>query len=121
MMPQEKVEILRASCCVAGADQNTSGAEKQLLEKLAGQIGVGQASLSAMIERSETDPEFHKSQFDILKTEPTKTMAILIEVAIADGTISDSEKEVLINLGANLGVEAAIVKQLVDAAANRTG
>jgi tellurite resistance protein len=118
MMPQEKVEILRASCCVAGADQNTSGAEKQLLEKLAGKIGVGAASLNAMIERSETDPEFHKCQFDILKTEPTKTMAILIEVAVADGTISDSETGVLTNLGANLGVDAAIVNQLIAAACN---
>ena len=113
MTPAEKVEVLRACCCVAGADQNTGLGEKDLLDRLAREIGVGRASLNAMIARSENDPDFHRQQFQILKANPEKSMSILIEVAAVDGVISDNERSILHTLGENLELTAQTVDSLI--------
>lgn len=116
-----KVEILRASCCVAGADGGSSDPENQILKKLAKEIGVGSASLGAMIDRAETDPDFHRQQFEILKAEPTSTMAILFQVALSDGVLTDDELLVLKNLADNLEVPAEVFQQLHEAASRSLG
>ncbi len=92
--------------------------EKAILRRLAREIGVGHASLNAMMERAETDPEVHKQQFAILKGEPTRAMAILIQVAVSDGTISDDEVAVLKKLADNLNVPDGVFDQLKVAAIN---
>ena len=120
MTPAEEVEILRACCCVAGADGDIGERELEILQQLAKNIGVGQASLQAMIERGKSDPEFHKKQFSILKSEPTRAMAILIQVATGDEDINEREAAVIYNLASNLGVEASIVEQLLHAAKNQS-
>ncbi len=79
-----QVEILRAACCVAGIDGDTTDRERRLLTHLADQIGVGQASLQAMIDRAERDKSFCDEQFLLLKTRPDKTLGILLKVALAD-------------------------------------
>ena len=53
-----QVAILRAACCVAGADGHTSDAEQRVVKRLADEAGVGDASLEAMIERFPKDLEF---------------------------------------------------------------
>ena len=111
-----KVEILRAACCVAGADGKTTEEELKLLLTLAKEIGVGQASLTAMIERAETDPDFHRNQFGILKAEPTQTLAILFQIATSDGQVGESETDVLRNLANNLEVPSEIFEQVKSAA-----
>lgn len=113
-----KVEVLRASCCVAGAGGDSSDAEKVILDRLAREIGVGRASLNAMIERAETDPDFHKQQFDILKAEPKETLAILFQVAMADNVITEDEVNVLRNLADNLNVPQDVFEQLRTVAAD---
>lgn len=118
MTPAEEVEILRACCCVTGADRKTTPEERVALEGLAKKIGVGRASLDAMIERGESDPEFHERQFAILKSEPTQTMAILLKIALSDQEIDADEVRVIQSLGDNLGVSREIVGQLVAAARN---
>ena len=74
-----KVEILRAACCVAGADGNLNDAEWGLLNRLAKETGVGQASLDAMVSRACRDQEFCNEQFRVLKADPKEAMAILLE------------------------------------------
>jgi len=116
MTPAEEVEILRACCCVAGANRNTCSEERKVLQGLAKKIGVGSASLNAMMERSESDPEFHQRQFAILKSEPTQTMATLLRVAVSDNHIDDEEIRVIHGLAKNLGVPEDTVNQLIQAA-----
>ena len=113
MMPMQKVEILRAACCVAGIEDGVSENEKTLLDKFAQEVGVGKASLTAMIERATTDPEFHKQQFRILKENPQQCLATVIQVAMSDGSVSDSESQVLKSLSDNLGVPSEIFNQLL--------
>ncbi len=100
----QKVEILRASCCVASADGETTPDERARLKSLADAMGVGDASLQAMIDRATRDPEFYKTQFGMLRDEPLKTLDILIESALANGQIKPSELEVLKKLADRLSI-----------------
>ena len=109
----QKVEVLRAACCVAGINGNLSEPEKTLLDKIAKEVGVGEASLNAMIERAQTDHDFHKDQFQILKENPQQCLATVLEVAMADGDISENEKTVLHSLAANLEVPSEVLDQLM--------
>ncbi len=114
MMPMEKVEILRACCCITGAGGTTSEQERTVLEKLAGQIGVGQASLQAMISRGETDPDFFREQFQVLKSDPQQTMKILIQSAMSDGELTSAENTMLVELSRNLGMPQQDLQHLMD-------
>ena len=104
MQSMKKVEVLRAACCVAGADGQTGDAERRILELLANEVGVGEASLSAMISRAEGDPEFWREQFRVLKFDPAETMQLLMSVALVDGELTDSESAVLKRLASQLEI-----------------
>ncbi len=113
MTPLQKVDLLRAACCVAGCDSETTAAERQLIDRLAKDIGVGAASVNAMIARAQTDPEFHRLQFQVMKKDPSQTMAILLEVAMADGKLTNAEINVLRGLSSNLEVAPAVFDELL--------
>ena len=113
MTPMQKVEVLRAACCVAGIDGGLDDKEQTLVEKIAKEVGVGQASLNAMIERASTDHDFHKQQFRILKENPQQCLATVLEVAMADGKVSENEKTVLQSLANNLEVPSEVFDQLM--------
>lgn len=119
MDPSTEVEILRACCCVAGADGQCGEPENQIINKLARAIGVGRASLDAMIERAETDQDFYKKHFEILKAEPTQALATLFQVALADGVLVEQEVSMLQHLAGNLGVPSEIFEE-VKLAASKT-
>jgi tellurite resistance protein len=108
-----KLELLRAACCVAGSDGEVTESEKVLVDKLAKEIGVGQASLNAMLDRAKADPEFYKEQFRVLKAEPSEAMAVLLEVSLADGKVDETESNVLRELASRLNVPAPVFEQLV--------
>ena len=114
MMPMEKVEVLRACCCVTGMGGETTPEERAFLSKLAGQVGVGQASLDAMISRGETDPQFYQEQFKVLKVDPEQALAILIEAAKCDGSFSPEEMTTLQKFGAVLGMSEQEYEELFD-------
>jgi len=99
-----KVEILRAACCVAGADGEATKDELRLLMQLADQIGVGQASLQAMVDRSLKDREFWEEQFLLLKTKPEETLKILLKIAMSDRELQDAECTMLREFAKRLGL-----------------
>ncbi len=112
MTPMQRVDLLKAACCVAGAD-GQADSESDIVAKLAGDIGVGKASLDAMMARAARDPDFYKEQFRILKEEPAQCMGTLLQVALADGVLSDKETEVLRNLSGQLGIAEPVFEELV--------
>ncbi len=114
MLPIQRLDILRAACCVAGIDGEANDAQAAVLKRLAREVGVGKASLGAMIERAETDATFHQEQFKVLEFEPKTTMATLLEVALADGELSDPEADVLRILAGRLHIDPAMFDQLLD-------
>lgn len=115
----QRVEILRACCCIASADGETSGDERIQLEKLANELGVGDASLQAMIDRASRDPEFYKVQFGVLRAEPHKTLNILLDTLLANRRIKDEELAVVRGLASQLGIEETEFRQQLEAATAR--
>ena len=101
-----RVEILRAACCVAGADNQIAPSESPLLARLAEEAGVGLASLEAMIERATQHEDFYREQFRVLSAEPKTTMTLLFRIAVADKHLDPQEVKVLRFLGSQLGVSA---------------
>lgn len=116
MTKAQLVEVLRACCCVAAADGETSPDEMAHLQRLADDQGVGSASLTAMIDRAERDPDFYKQQFNILKDEPLVCLDSILELCMANGTIKESEFNVLKGLAEILEVnDEDFRKKLLDA------
>jgi tellurite resistance protein len=113
MTPMQKVDVLRAACCVAGCDGEITDTERNLIQKLAGDVGVGKASVEAMIDRGLRDPEFHQEQFRVLKSDPKDSLAALLEVAMADGSIGDGETRVLKAISEKLEVAPEVFEQLM--------
>lgn len=98
------VEILRAACCVAGLDGGVCQDELNLLQQMASDIGVGKASLDAMVSRSEKDPNFYQELFKILTADAEGTMEILFRVAVVDSELNVNESVVLHDFARRLGV-----------------
>ena len=113
--PTQRVEIVRASCCIAGADGETTPDEMELIKNLAKAVGVGKASLDAMIERAESDPDFYKLQFNILNADPLDCLDVLLQVTLANGAVKESEFEVLKGLANQLKISEEDFKSRVDA------
>lgn len=112
MEAMRKVEVLRAACCVSGADGAASDAERKILEMLANEVGVGQASLEAMIQRAETEPDYFESQFRVLKSDPQETVQLLFSVALADHELTTAEVEILYRLSQRLGLNESQFKHI---------
>lgn len=116
MSVMKEVEVLRAACCIAGLDQDIDPRERILLQKLADHVGVGSASLEAIINRSRQDPDFYQEQFEIIRADPDKTMKTLFFVAIADKVLTKDERIVLYRLSQKLGMDNERYNQLLAAA-----
>lgn len=104
MQGMVKVQVLRAACCVAGSDGTADPSERRIVEMLAREIGVGEASLGAMLERARTEENYVEDQFRVLKADAKQTMQLLFSVALADGELADDEVDVLRNLSTKLNV-----------------
>lgn len=113
MNPAQKVALLRAAVCVAGIDGDASEAEMNVIDKMVKETGVGKASLQAMVDRSIKDDTFYQEQFRVLKSDPTESMTYLIQVATADGKLTDSEVYVLEKLSQRLDVPGDEFKKLI--------
>lgn len=113
MTPMEKVDVLRAACCVAGIDGAIGDPERQVIKRLADEVGVGRASLEAMMDRGQRDAEFYREQFRVLKVDPQESMAVLLEVALADGALNQREVGVLEALSQKLAMPPSVFAALV--------
>ena len=113
-----QVDLLRAACCIAGADGETSEPERRILQRLADESGIGAASLSAMIECAETDERFLETQFRVAVANPGEALRLLFKMAIVDGRLRKEESAMLKRLSKRLGVQPdrfdAWLKQTID-------
>ena len=116
VMPMKKVSLLRAACCVAGLDREIEPKEQELLERLAFDAGVGQASLQAMMDRAKSDPQFFEQQFELIRTEADSTMKLMFEIAMSDGELTLNERVVLQHFATKLGMEQAHFDELLASA-----
>ena len=116
MTPAQRVEVLRACCCVAGIDGHTDEVERAFLEKLADELGVGETSLGAMIERAESDKDFYQQQFRILKDSPQECIGTILEAAVVNGSITPDELDVVKRLAVRLEVDQETFTNLAKSA-----
>ena len=112
----DKLEILRAACCIAGLDRASDERELALLRALAKRAGVGAVSLDAMIESAREDPGAFDSHLEVLTTDADATMRTLFRVAIADGRLGTEERVVLQFFADRLGMEQTRFDQILRAA-----
>ena len=110
--PMARVEVLRAACCVAGADGTVDDDERKLIDDLAEKVGVGRASLDAMVLRAETEPDFYENQFRVLKIDPGATMSLMFEVASQNRKIDPNEMAMLQHFAKRLGMDEASFKEV---------
>jgi len=113
MSPIQRVELLRAACCVAAADGEVSEHEFALLRQLASEVGVGKASFQAMVDRALRDPEFSRSQFVFFNENRGDCIAALMQIAVSNGRISEDEENVLRILAANLQVPQDVFDKIL--------
>jgi tellurite resistance protein len=112
----DQVEIVRAACCIASIDGQVSEAEETLLRQLAQQVGVGQMSLKAMMDRAKSDPNFYEKQFQYLHADPDVAMKALFRVAVCDGDMNANERVMLQFFADRLGVDDQRFEQYLAAA-----
>lgn len=113
MTPTQRIDLLRAACCVANADGNAGEPEMAIVRKLIKEVGVGRASVEAMMDRAKTDPAFCEDQFRILKSDPSDAMMFLLQIAMADGVLSEEEVRVLQSLANNLEIPDEVFDKLI--------
>lgn len=112
-MPMTHIEILRAACCIAGIDGKVCEKERVMLQKLANHAGAGQASLNAMIERAEKDPNFYEEMFDSLRMDAEASMRALLCTAAADGHVSADQRIIMGIFAQRLGMDEQRYDKLV--------
>ena len=115
-MSYNQVEVLRAACCVAALDERICEHEQQVLEKLRDQIGVGQASFEAMLDRARNDDAYYEEQFKIAMVDPDAAIKTLFSLAIADHQITMNERVILQHFAEKLGMSADRFEQIRAAA-----
>ena len=113
MTPTQRIDLLRAACCVANADGDAGEPEMALVGKLIKEVGVGRASVQAMMDRAKIDPAFCEDQFKILKSDPADAMLFLLQVAMADGKLTEEEVRVLQALANNLEVPDEVFEKMI--------
>ena len=100
----EQVELLKALIGLAAADGKIASSERGLLVRFAAKVGIGSASLEAMIERALADPSVRDDLFHRTMSNPQLALEMLVATARLDGNISDSERELLIHVRGLLNI-----------------
>ncbi len=101
----EDMELLNAALALAMIDGRLSRSEMGIIEGLATRIGVGQVSLEAMISRARSDPDMHRDLKVKSEKRARRILSLLVAQARIDGSISDAERELLVKLAVQLGID----------------
>jgi hypothetical protein len=100
-------EVLKAVCCLAGADSDVTVDEIQALAGLARQIGLDTAAFNELIAEMRDDEEFRERQLDIAERDPNATVGIMIDAARRVEAVDDGNTVMLLwRVAAKLGIES---------------
>jgi hypothetical protein len=98
----ENSELFKAVLAVAGIDGKVTRAEQGLLGGLAERVGVGAASLNAMMAAAAREPDLKSKLFSRSMREPVRAMELLVAAARIDGEISEEERQLLLHVAETL-------------------
>ena len=96
MKLREQIELLKATLVLAAADGEIRHSERGLYERLARRIGVGRASIDAMIDQARDTHEALEEICGTAIADPQRAFKLLVAAARLDGEISEEEREVLV-------------------------
>jgi tellurite resistance protein len=100
----EDLEVLKAAMSVAVADGRISRSEMGVLKGLAARLGVGGASLEAMLDVARGD-DFQADNILIRSKERARAaLELLVAEARIDGDISFEERDVIVRIAASLNI-----------------
>lgn len=105
MAVDEDLELLNAVLALALVDGNLSSGEKGIIQGLAARVGVGEVSLNAMIDRARREPEMYKDLRIADRRKARRVMVLLVAQARIDGEISEEERELLVRISMQLGID----------------
>ena len=100
----EKMDLLKAALAVAMADGVLTRSEKGVVEGLAARIGVGKASLDAMLEAAEQDKSIADNMFIKDKEKAHTAFELLVAQARIDGEIGKNERELTVRIAKSLKI-----------------
>jgi len=101
----EKLELLKAALAVAAADGELRRSEMGVVEGLAARVGVGQASLDAMMAAADRGDSL---AYDIAmqsKKSARTALELLVAEARIDGEISDKERRLIAWIAMKIGIK----------------
>ncbi len=111
-----QVDIVRAACCLAAIDGRIGQRELGVIRRLAAKVGLGEASLSAILDRARTDTDFYQQQFNVLQADAKTTVKLLFAVAVVDGQLRQEERILLHHFAMKLGMTQEEFDRILTAA-----
>lgn len=104
MTDLERLNLLKAALAVAAADGVLRRSEMGVIEGLAARVGVGRASLDAMIAAAERGDLSDHHMLIKSETHARTALELLVAEARLDGEIADREREFLVAIGLRLKI-----------------
>lgn len=108
------LELLRAAICVAGFDGTVDQTELAVVRGLVERVGVGRASLKAMIELSCKDKNLYRSQLRLAQPDTDAALSLLVKVARSDGELTPDERILVTHFGDKMGLSPEQVDAIID-------
>ncbi len=115
MATMEDLELLKAALAVAVADGKVTRSEMGVIKGLALRVGVGQASLDAMMDSAQDDDSVADSLLIGSKEKARKAFELLVAQARIDGDISGEERDVLVRIAGSLKIAGEAFDQAYSA------
>jgi tellurite resistance protein len=115
----EAQELLKAVLAVAVADGELRRSERGVIEGLATRVGLGRASLDAMIETAEQAGPIGGSLLFKSKEQACRALELLVATARIDGDISDEERAVIVRIATSLNLDSDEFRSVYEAGIER--
>jgi tellurite resistance protein len=101
----DDLTLLRGAFAVALADGELRRSEKGVLQGLAARAGVGKASFDAMFEAAERGEDMGSAALMSSPEAARAGLELLVAEARIDGEISIEEREVLVRIALDMGIQ----------------
>ncbi len=88
-------EVLKAVCCLAGAESDVTVEELQLLSGLARRVGIERKPFESLMEKAK-DKDFRQQQIDFVTSDVDGSMNTLIRIARQEGSLQEGHVVMLL-------------------------
>jgi tellurite resistance protein len=115
----EDLELLKAAIAVAVADGELRRSEMGVIKGLAARIGVGRASLDAMLGAAEAGESIADNILIQSPRRARSALELLVAEARIDGEVSEEERSLLVHIATSLGITGSDFQAVYQAGIER--